>query len=142
MPAHYSSGAPEALPRHRAVVVDDDDTVRSVLGFALRRLGFDVESFPCAREALGFLGRETCRFVLTDLHMPEVDGIQLAHWIGIHRPNVGVAVMSGDEDCARRLIGAAGHSSEIPVLCKPFTVERLDALVCHLLATHEFAASV
>jgi DNA-binding NtrC family response regulator len=135
----YSSATSESIRRHRVVLVDDDETVRAVLGFSLRRFGFDVEGFGCGREALDYLQRDTCRFVLTDLHMPDVDGLQLARWLGTHRPGIGVALITGDEDRARQLLAHAGLPADFPVLCKPFTVERLDDLVRHLLATHELA---
>lgn len=133
MAPSYSSAAPETKCRHRVVLVDDDDAVRTVLGISLRRLGFEVVAFSQGADALAHVQAEACRFVLTDLFMPDVDGLQLACWLQVHRPGTGVALVSGDEAQARALFRTAGLPEDLPVLCKPFTLDQLEALVKRLV---------
>ena len=73
---------PESLPTFKGsglvLLVDDDETVRSVSGSMLRELGFEVLVANDGREAVqGYAEKaQNIRFVLTDLTMPHLDGEQ------------------------------------------------------------------
>jgi CheY-like chemotaxis protein len=114
------------------VLVDDDDAVRSVLCFSLRRLGCKVESFATGIDALKWLEDNRCCFVLTDLFMPDIDGIEVIRWLRLHRPETRVAAISGDEHQARSLFTTAGFAESLPVLSKPFTYSDLEDLVAQM----------
>ncbi len=59
------------------LLVDDDEALRSILTEGLESEGFDVTGAANGREALKHLETGTTDIVLTDLAMPEMDGIEL-----------------------------------------------------------------
>jgi CheY-like chemotaxis protein len=59
------------------LVVDDDDSLRRVLETAIRRAGYRVTSVASGKEAVALLSRQACRLILTDLFMPDGDGIEV-----------------------------------------------------------------
>lgn len=61
----------------KILIVDDSVSIRQMIGFALRRGGYEVIEAEDGRDALNKLSRATVDLVLTDLNMPEMDGIAL-----------------------------------------------------------------
>jgi two-component system, sensor histidine kinase and response regulator len=61
------------------LVVEDHATNRRVIGAQLNALGYAADLASNGREALAKAGERAHALVLTDLHMPEMDGLQLAH---------------------------------------------------------------
>jgi CheY-like chemotaxis protein len=62
--------------RLRALVVDDDATIRLVAQRQLARLGFDVQTAASGKEAVEIFGKFLPGLILMDIHMPEMDGIE------------------------------------------------------------------
>ncbi len=62
----------------RILLAEDDEAMRSYLARALGRNGYDVTSAATGPEALDLLESGTFDLLLTDIVMPETDGIQLA----------------------------------------------------------------
>ncbi len=82
--------------RGRIVVVDDDEGVLALVPRLLT--GFDVQTFSNARGALAWLRQHDgdVDAVLSDLHMPELDGLGLLAEVHAHWPDVPFVVMTGD----------------------------------------------
>jgi two-component system, sensor histidine kinase and response regulator len=81
---------------NRVLVVDDEKEIRSFLSKALRRLGgFQVELAESGEEALRKLEKEPFNLVLTDLKMPEMDGLQLIAEIAKSKPETLTIMMTG-----------------------------------------------
>lgn len=77
-----TSVVPVVRAGQRILVVDDNETNRRVLGAMLNAAGYEVELVATAEDALVALDRAVTRaqrihVVLTDLHLPEIDGMQL-----------------------------------------------------------------
>src|SRR5712671_7646823 len=73
-----------------ALVVDDDDGVRRTTGRVLTALGYDVAEAESGREALRFLEAKLFDVVVSDISMPEMDGIRLLREIRARDPHVQV----------------------------------------------------
>ena len=92
-------GTTPPLPRPRVLVVDDDESVRSVLRRVLASEGYDALEAADGEIALDLLRREgAVDLLLTDIHMPNRDGISLLQEVSEGFPDTAVVMLSGDED--------------------------------------------
>jgi PAS domain S-box-containing protein len=93
----------------RVLVVDDEESVRTITARMLQMLGFEVDTAadgPAAMEAVGTQGREY-RFVLLDLTLPGMDGTHIFRELRRMRPGLKVVLMSGfnEQDAINRFAG-------------------------------------
>src|SRR5260370_13973558 len=95
------------------LVVDDSAVDRSRVEKLLVKEGYQVQSAPGGREALEILKREPPDLVLTDMQMPEIDGLQLVQEIRSKYPAIPVILMTahGSEEIAVEALqkGAASY---------------------------------
>jgi DNA-binding NtrC family response regulator len=63
--------------RNRIVIVDDDPTMRSALGEAMRNAGYEAELFCNGAEAEQHLRRYGADLIISDMRMPELGGLEL-----------------------------------------------------------------
>ena len=77
------------------LLVDDDDSVRTVIGRILNEAGFEVVQAADGHDALKALRARPAAVVLSDLFMPEMDGVELICRIRREFPDVIVIAMSG-----------------------------------------------
>jgi signal transduction histidine kinase/CheY-like chemotaxis protein len=79
----------------KIIVVDDEEIVLSLVRDALEDAGYEIELAGNSLQALQKMEREYFDFVLTDIRMPEIDGIELARRARELNPNIGVIFMTG-----------------------------------------------
>ncbi len=79
----------------RILVVDDDEFVCSSLKWLLADDGYDVETAADGKSALATLSRQTFDLVLTDLMMPDVDGLAVLREVKKRTPNTAVIILTG-----------------------------------------------
>jgi CheY-like chemotaxis protein len=115
------------------LVVEDEPSVREVVRQILLSLGFRVRVAQDGATALSTLSDVSSMIdgVITDLHMPNMDGIELARKIAVAYPNLGVILASGRLDRAE--LAAAEDAPFVAQLEKPFTIERLSEALRVLL---------
>lgn len=120
----------------RVLVLDDEDEVRSVLTRALQTAGHQVFGAADGREGLHLVRTEPIDLVVTDLVMPEVDGLEFIRELAHVRPGTPVIAISGGGVWdARSLLEVAGTIGAIRTLTKPFELKEFLALVAEVLAT-------
>jgi len=106
------------------VVVDDDAAVREIAGAALTEHGYKVLAAADGTEALALLAPRNLevRLVVTDLDMPNLDGVALARVVRALNPSIRILVVSGslEEGVFRRPPPETGR-----FLGKPFTADAL-----------------
>lgn len=61
----------------RILTVDDSTSVRQMVGFTLRKAGYEVVEAVDGKDGLAKASSEKFDFIITDLNMPNMDGIQL-----------------------------------------------------------------
>lgn len=106
--------------RGKILVVDDHEDLRQTVVQFLQTAGFEVEEAADGQEAVEKVARTHYDVVLTDIHMPRMDGIQAAGKIHQMRPSSYVVVMTGEadeEEVEQALKAARGHYA---CLRKPF----------------------
>jgi CheY-like chemotaxis protein len=110
-------------------VIDDNAELRAMLKEMLEAVGHVVAQADNGLTATSMLCREPPDVVLTDLVMPEQDGIGLIMFIRKELPNMPVVAMSGHFAHAPLYLQVARKLGARRVLIKPFSFEALiDAL--------------
>ncbi len=142
LPASPGSGiegnvaSPIAAPRGNGeliLVVDDDENVRDITSATLARHGYRVIAAANGTEAVALFAPRSLevRLVVTDLSMPELDGIALAKIVRSLNPSIRLLMISGIASSSARLrrqpLGA-------PLLPKPFTADKLLGSVHEILS--------
>ena len=107
------------------LVVDDSETVRQVLQMTLANAGFDVLQAEDGVDALSKLSCDQVDMLITDLNMPNMDGLELIKKVreeGAHR-FTPIVMLTTESSEAKKLAGReAGASGWI---VKPFKPEQL-----------------
>ena len=135
-PSPVKSVPPAApSPGQRLLVVDDEEMLVITAERMLRRAGFAVAAFVRPTEALAAFRAQPRDFdlVITDLSMPEMSGIALAHELLRLRPDLPIILMSGylrpgDAEAAR-------HAGIREIVEKPATPQDILPLIGRLLET-------
>lgn len=117
--------------RRSILIADDDDAVRQVMRIALQQAGYDVCEATNGAEAIRAVHAAPFDLIITDVLMPERDGLEMIMHVRRRNPNIKVLAISG-ADNALFLANAAGLGAT-QVLRKPFRVAALLALVADLL---------
>ena len=119
------------MPDRTVLVVDDEEAQRKVLAGFLRKRGFQVLQASGAAEAIGHARVSTVDLVLTDLRMPDRDGLELLDELRRINPEVPAIVMTafGTVKTAVEAMkrGAADY------LTKPIDLDELDVLIDRVL---------
>lgn len=109
------------------LVVDDEDYIREPIVEMLRRMGFRVDSAANGKHALEKLKEKPYTFLLTDMRMPEMDGLELIKSAERDYPNVSTIAMTGySKEYDYVDVVNAGAADFIN---KPFGIEELEAKV-------------
>lgn len=106
----------------RVLLAEDDDSMRDYLGRALERSGYDVVTVDRGTAAVPLLEREHFDLLLTDIVMPEMDGIALAQRASIIAPDIRVMFITGFAAVSLR---ASREQPAAKVLSKPFHLRDL-----------------
>jgi CheY-like chemotaxis protein len=117
---------PAPQPVH-VLVVDDNDDMAASMELLLRREGYSVESAPNGAVALRRHLQRRAHVVITDLLMPEKDGIETIAHFRAEFPSVRIIAMSGGGTRVRgeRYLSTAAEIGADAVLKKPFEVAAL-----------------
>ena len=115
------------------LVVDDEETPRSVTCRMIRALGYPTQTARDGREALRYIQQHPgeIRLVLTDLVMPYMDGGELAERVRDLHPHLAIVLMSAYP--VGRIAELLAAYPELPFLEKPFTTEALHRVLTPLL---------
>jgi two-component system nitrogen regulation response regulator GlnG len=108
-------------------VIDDDRSIRWVLERALTQAGMAVAVFENGVEAMTRLGIERPDVVVSDIRMPEMDGLSLLENISARHPQLPVIIMTAYSDLESTVSAFQGGAFEC--LPKPFDVDEAVALV-------------
>ncbi len=112
-----------------ALVVDDSDVIRRLVGFTLRQAGFTVTEACDGREAIERLESGRFDIVITDLNMPRMDGVAFimeARRHVVHR-FVPILMLTTESQEEKRQQGRAAGATAWMV--KPFDPDKLVAVV-------------
>ena len=106
----------------RILVAEDDDSMRQYLSRALERSGYEVVAVDRGTAAIPILEEQSFDLLLTDIVMPEMDGIELAQHVASVAPQTRVMFITG---FAAVTLRAGRVAPEAKVLSKPFHLRDL-----------------
>nr|ALS90872.1 response regulator receiver domain protein [uncultured bacterium] len=122
-----------SIPINRKILLaEDDHDMRRFLGKALQNAGYEVVSFDNGMSAYHRLREEPFELLLTDIVMPEMDGIELARRATELDPDIKVMFITGFAAVALNPDNNAPPQAKI--LSKPFHLKDLVNEVQRLLA--------
>ena len=110
----------------RILLAEDDTAMRTYLARALERAGYEVVSVDRGTAALPWLQSEHFDLLLSDIVMPEMDGIELAQRCAEVSPTTKVIFITG---FAAVTLKASREAPAAKVLSKPFHLKDLVAEV-------------
>ena len=130
MPAHETE-------QHLASVllVEDDETVREAVSMMLERAGYGVTVAANGLEAAGIIENWQPNLVITDIFMPDSDGIETLNLVRRRWPGTPVIAISGGSPMHRLdYLGIAGDLGAAATINKPFVADAFLATVADVLA--------
>jgi two-component system, cell cycle response regulator CpdR len=123
---------PETIVAGKILLAEDDNDMRRFLAKALQNAGFDVSAYDNGLSAYNRLREEPFELLLTDIVMPEMDGIELARRATELDPDIKVMFITGFAAVALNPDNNAPKQAK--VLSKPFHLKDLVNEVQRLLA--------
>lgn len=111
----------------RILIVDDEASMREVLGIMLRKEGFEVLGAASRAEAASAFSQGAIHMVITDVKLPDGDGIEILRHVKAASPETVVIVMTafGSTETAITALKLGAHD----YLIKPFDIEELKIVV-------------
>ena len=106
----------------RILLAEDDDSMRTYLARALERSGYDVVAVATGAQAVPYIDNEPFDLLLTDIVMPEMDGIELAQHAATVAPDTRIMFITG---FAAVTLKAGKAVPQAKVLSKPFHLRDL-----------------
>ena len=106
----------------KILLAEDDNDMRRFLAKALEKAGYEVTSYDNGASAYERLREEPFSLLLTDIVMPEMDGIELAQKAAAMVPGLRVMFITG---FAAVTLKAGGAMPQARVLSKPFHLRDL-----------------
>ena len=136
MTTHERRNRPESVD---VLVVDDEDDIRELLELSLLRMGLACDTAGSVAEARAWLEQRRYRLCLTDMRLPDGDGLELVEYIQKHLPGLPVAVVTafGSIDTAIRALKLGAFD----FVTKPIELKVLRELVTHALKLEPRAAA-
>ena len=113
----------ELLGIKKILVVDDERNITDVLATILRSLGYSVSAASDGEEALNILKKEYYELVITDIKMPQMDGLSLLKEINKLKKDIIIIMLTGlaTSDTAVE----AMRSGAFDYIVKPFNIEKI-----------------
>lgn len=114
----------------RVLLIDDEQMVRKIVRKMLERSGHEVTEAENGRLGLEQLKTDRFDLVITDIIMPEMEGVETLMTVREQYPDVKVIAMSGGGRTGNiDFLGAAEKLGASAILHKPFTLGSLTAAI-------------
>ena len=120
-------------PVGRIVLIEDDECIGRAVSLYLRAKGHRVDAFARAAPARAWMVGNPCDLVITDIMMPDSDGLEVIRWCRSFLPAVRITAMSGTDSWGHSHLQAAKLMGASQVVRKPFELSSLAEFVAALL---------
>jgi len=116
----------------RILIVDDEPDILELLELSLVRMGLEVERAMSVREAIQKLDANTYKLCLTDMRMPDGEGLEIVRHITKNNLDVPIAVITAHGNLDNAVI--ALKAGAFDYLSKPVALDQLRAVVSAVLS--------
>ncbi|HTE14205.1 MAG TPA: sigma-54 dependent transcriptional regulator [Burkholderiales bacterium] len=113
--------------KSHVLVVDDEADIRELLAMTLTRMGVESHGAATQAEALALLAANSYDLCLTDMRLPDGDGLTVLDYVAKNHPNTPVAVITAHGSTENAV--AALKAGAFDYLAKPVSLEQLRALI-------------
>jgi putative nucleotidyltransferase with HDIG domain len=107
----------------RILIADDEEAIREVVATLLEAQGYQCATVGNGRQALDLLSNQPVDLVLSDMVMPEMDGLQLLSWLRTHDRDIPVIMVTAMHDVSTAL--EAMRRGAYDYILKPFERDQL-----------------
>ncbi len=111
----------------QVLVVDDEADIRELLSLTLARMGLEAHCAGNVSEACALLGKHAYNLCLTDMRLPDGDGLAVVDYVSKHHPDLPVAVITAHGSTENAV--AALKAGAFDYLAKPVSLNQLRTLV-------------
>jgi two-component system response regulator PilR (NtrC family) len=115
------------MQKSRVLIVDDEADIRELLSLTLQRMGLDTDCAGNEFEATQFMQKHSYDLCLTDMRLPDGDGLRLLEHVSKHYATTPVAVITAHGSAENAV--AALKAGAFDYLAKPVSLSQLRALV-------------
>src|ERR1700682_5321566 len=113
--------------REPIIVVDDEETIRETVAFALRRDGYDVVTYADGAAAWDVVKDRLPPLAILDITMPRMDGLELCRRLRARSDTLPIIFLTSRDEELDRVLGLELGADDY--LCKPFSMRELAARV-------------
>ncbi len=117
----------------RILVIDDEETIRSIFKRFFTGCGYVVDCAEDGEKGLAILEDVMPDLVITDIMMPDVDGLEVVQSMRNNHPDIPVIVISGGLNAESENSMESNEKSKCKVFYKPVNLDRLRHSVQELL---------
>lgn len=118
------------MNQRRILIADDEKSMRHLLLRALRNINHTIDCARDGLEATRKLRDHDYDLVITDYHMPGMNGFELAQWIKANQPAIPVILITGNGPMRK-----PANSNILVCVSKPFKIMEIRSLANRLLLT-------
>jgi CheY-like chemotaxis protein len=119
----------------KILVIDDEEAVRQIVGEMLLLEGYEVITAPNGKVGLQLFRKEPTDLIITDIFMPEMEGLETIRQLHREFPHLKIIAMSGGGEAGMlSFLSYAKRFGALRTLGKPFSREDLLKSVRELLA--------
>jgi len=120
----------------KILIIDDEDALRSVISHRLILEGYEVDTAAHGREGIARCAVSHPDIVITDLLMPEMDGLEVIRTLKASPHPPLIIAMSGGGSRGMDFLIEAAEFGAVRTLSKPFTLDYLVFLINELRTVH------
>jgi DNA-binding NtrC family response regulator len=114
------------MVKPRILIVDDDDGILQILRGICESMGCEVSIAQNGKAALEKINNETFTIVISDIRMPQMDGVSLLNEIEKRGLDLPVIIMSGFSDYSAEEID---QRNGVVLLEKPFSKQQIQEVI-------------
>ncbi|MBX9810637.1 MAG: sigma-54 dependent transcriptional regulator [Burkholderiales bacterium] len=115
------------MSKNHVLVVDDEADIRELLGMTLSRMGLETDCAANTGEAFTLLAKNSYALCLTDMRLPDGDGLAVVDYVAKNHPSLPVAVITAHGSAENAV--AALKAGAFDYLAKPVQLHQLRTLI-------------